>query len=218
MELWVCNLCSIYTDSHQNFPQIEEILSHLRHESTGAFAQDHRQLPKRVLMELTVAVVLRLANASRRPESVTVKLHLPSLHFEKCFPQWRGKAAGLLVWVEELGYLPPFCWSVIVRECRHSATINLHLAASLRTAEEPLSFAFAVFADTRFQTAREEREESHQSQLLPARKKWLTLITPLRPVPEKTYFLYELMPSDLLFYILFIICAAVLSFLRFFVT
>lgn len=43
------------------------------------------------------------------------------------------------------------------------------------------------------------------SPALPAWKQRLTLITPLRPVFEQTYFLYELMHSDLLFYILFII-------------
>lgn len=36
----------------------------------------------------------------------------------------------------------------------------------------------------------------------------------LRPAIKQTYFRYELMQSDLLFYIVFIICAAVLSILR----
>lgn len=37
---------------------------------------------------------------------------------------------------------------------------------------------------------------------------------PLRPAIKQTYFRYELMQSDLLFYIVFIICPAVLSILR----
>lgn len=115
----------------------------------------------------------------------------------------------------------PICWPVIVRGTCHPSfaapslwedadaqlplTPDLHLAASLRATQAPLLFAFLVFADTRFQAAREDREDSHQSQLLPPRKKWRALITPLRPVPKQTYFLYELMPSDLFFYTLFII-------------
>lgn len=80
----------------------------------------------------------------------------------------------------------PVCWPVIVRGTCHPfaapslrgdadtqlpLTPDLHLAVSLRATQVPLSFAFLVFADTRFQGAREEREDSHQSQLLPARKK-----------------------------------------------
>lgn len=145
--------------------------------------------------------------------AMSVKLQLSILNFDMCFPWWRGKPQVSCSEVTRLlachceGYLPPVCCSITTRGCRHSTTINpdLHLAVSLRATQVPLSFAFLVFADTRFQEAREEREDSHQSQLLPARKKWPALITPLRPVPEQSYFLYGLMPSDLLFYILFII-------------
>lgn len=63
---------------------------------------------------------------------------------------------------------------------------------------------------------RKGKEDRHRSPALPAWKQWLTLITPLRPVFEQTYFLYELMQSDLLFYILFIIWAVILSILRLF--
>lgn len=144
---------------------------------------------------------------------MSVKLQLSILNFDMCFPWWRGKPQVSCSEVTRLlachceGYLPLFAAPSLQGDAdtQLPLTPDLHLAVSLRATQVPLSFAFLVFADTRFQGAREEREDSHQSQLLPARKKWPALITPLRPVPEQSYFIYGLMPSDLLFYILFII-------------
>lgn len=82
-------------------------------------------------MELTVTAALRLAKASHRPGSVTVKLQVSTLYFDMCFPWRRGKPQISCSGVTHLlachceGYLPPFiCCSNTMRGCRRSATIN----------------------------------------------------------------------------------------------
>lgn len=61
---------------------------------------------------------------------MSVKLQLSILHFDMCFPWWRGKPQVSCSEVTRLlachceGYLPPFCCSFTTRGCRHSTTIN----------------------------------------------------------------------------------------------
>lgn len=120
-------------------------------------------------------------------------------------------AVPLRLQVRELDLTQPL-WpgSHCLMGLRNKVTLtpDLHLTISLRTAETTLLFAFSVFADTRvWEVGRKGRQELVTTS---SSSKAVTNTNYASQASLCTnYFLHELMQSDLLFYIVFIICAAV---------
>lgn len=125
IELWVWNLCPVDTDSHIRIsPRLKK------------YFPTSIMIPQEQLFEATDTFLEKSSNgthSSSCPETCKYQPQTSECHsqavpsnfiFEMYFPWWREKAADLPLWVEELGYMPPFYWPIIVRRCRHSATIN----------------------------------------------------------------------------------------------